>query len=217
MTYPQSPPPSWPGQPSFDPGMYPAAPQPPPAKNRVVLIVSIIAGAIVLCCVGVVVVLALAPAPKDGTDPGSTTAADGGTGNPTGNPGLNKPARDGAFEFVVKALTCGKAQLGSGGYTKTAQGQYCLAEMTVRNVGTEQQKFDGELQKASDGSGVRYSNDLSAEGLVNKEDVTYYEQVNPGNSLDLTLVFDIPKTAKITSLELHDSPYSKGVTVDVTQ
>jgi hypothetical protein len=29
------------------------------------------------------------------------------------------------------------------------------------------------------------------------------------------LVFDIPKDGRITSLELHDSPFSGGVTVDV--
>jgi hypothetical protein len=186
-----------------------------------VLIVSIIAGAVVLCCLGAVALLILAPAPKNDVDAGTAGAppspGDGGKANGTAAPGLNKPARDGAFEFVVKTITCGKAQLGSGGLTKTAQGQFCLVEMTVRNVGTDEQTFHGDLQKASDSSGARYSDDLSAEGLVNKEDVTYYEQVNPGNSLELTLVYDIPKTATITSLELHDSLYSKGVTVDVKQ
>ena len=42
-----------------------------------------------------------------------------------------------------------------------------------------------------------------------------WEEINPGNSVKGKVYFDIPKGAKLTSLELHDSMFSGGVTVDL--
>ncbi len=42
---------------------------------------------------------------------------------------------------------------------------------------------------------------------------SFYEPINPGNSLTGTVVFDVPVDAVPASLELHDSAFSGGVTV----
>ena len=52
--------------------------------------------------------------------------------------------------------------------------------------------------------------------IVNEGTDSVWTNVNPGNSIKGKIVFDIPKKAKITSLELHDSPLSNGATVSLT-
>ncbi len=41
----------------------------------------------------------------------------------------------------------------------------------------------------------------------------FLNEINPGNTVKGMLVFDMPKDAKPTSIELHDSPFSGGVTL----
>jgi Domain of unknown function (DUF4352) len=43
----------------------------------------------------------------------------------------------------------------------------------------------------------------------------FLEDINPGNSVNGIIVFDIPKDATIVKLELHDSAFSGGVVVNV--
>ncbi|WP_179272875.1 MULTISPECIES: DUF4352 domain-containing protein [unclassified Rhodococcus (in: high G+C Gram-positive bacteria)] len=40
-----------------------------------------------------------------------------------------------------------------------------------------------------------------------------YEQINPGNALDTTVVFDVPAGTVPAEIELHDSAFSGGTTV----
>jgi hypothetical protein len=127
---------------------------------------------------------------------------------------FNEPVRDGKFEFVVKSLTCGKAKEGDEVLNKTAQGQYCEVALTVKNIGTEAQIFDGSAQTAKGANGAKYENDGEAEIYANSDNQTFLNKINPGNTADGTVIFDIPKDARIVSLELHDSPFSGGVTVD---
>ena len=46
-----------------------------------------------------------------------------------------------------------------------------------------------------------------------EDNKTFLEDINPGNSVVGTVVFDVPKGTKVTELELHDSAFSGGVKV----
>ena len=39
---------------------------------------------------------------------------------------------------------------------------------------------------------------------------SFLEQINPGTTVKGVVAFDIPKTSKITQLQLHDSMFSAG-------
>jgi len=65
-----------------------------------------------------------------------------------------------------------------------------------------------------DANGKRYSADDTAWTAL--ENNPLLEQVNPGNSVKGIIVFDVPKTVKPAKIELHDSAFSGGVTVDLT-
>ncbi|WP_241249808.1 DUF4352 domain-containing protein [Rhodococcus sp. X156] len=119
--------------------------------------------------------------------------------------------RDGKFEFVVTTVQPGKASVGSGYLKATAQGQFVVVKLTVRNIGDRQQMFAGSAQKMTDQQGRELSTDTMA-GIYLDSD-NFLAEINPGNSVQGTLVFDIPKDAVPTTLELHDSVFSGGVTV----
>jgi hypothetical protein len=130
-------------------------------------------------------------------------------------PTFNEPVRDGKFEFVVSAVTCGHRELVNGILRAKPQGQFCVVDLRVANIGTEARRFADGSQKAYGPDGVQYAADTGAGVVVNGNGNAVWNVVNPGNSVVAKVVFDIPPTATIETLELHDSPLSAGVTVDV--
>lgn len=129
---------------------------------------------------------------------------------------IGEAARDGKFEFTVTAFTCGKTSVGTNPYlTKEAQGQFCLLDVTVKNIGTEAQTFDSSSQYLFDASGSKLSADGSASLYANPEGSTFLNQINPGNTVNGTVVFDVAKEVTPVSAELHDSAFSGGVKVNL--
>jgi hypothetical protein len=173
----------------------------------------IVVALLVVLCGGIVIAAALNGGGKSGT---STNGGTSGT-KPAGKAaaGLNTPVRDGKFEFVVKSVTCGKPTEGDSALGKQAQGQFCELAVSVKNIGNKPQTFSGSSQKARGSTGATYADDTEAELYANQNAQTFLQDINPGNQVAGVLVFDIPKDAKITSVELHDSPFSGGVTVTV--
>ena len=47
-------------------------------------------------------------------------------------------------------------------------------------------------------------------------DATFLNEINPGNSAKGRLIYDVPKSVKLTKMELHDSPFSGGVEVSLS-
>ncbi len=130
-------------------------------------------------------------------------------------PGVGEAVRDGKFEFTVTRLQPGVGNVG-GEYGRDAQGQFFLVHMTVKNIGDKAQTFAGSDQKLMDRNGSKYSADTAA-GLYLDGSESFLEQINPGNAVDGVVVFDIPKGADPVRIELHDSMFSGGTTIDLTR
>lgn len=128
------------------------------------------------------------------------------------NAGIGEEAQDGNFTFVVNSFECGAQTIGSDFMEEEAQGQFCLAEVSVSNHGDEAQSLSASDQYLYDDQERRFSSDFSYAMAI---DTPIFEQINPGNSLDGTIVFDVPEDANIEFVELHDSPFSGGVLVDL--
>ncbi|MEU4779369.1 DUF4352 domain-containing protein [Micromonospora sp. NPDC023633] len=151
------------------------------------------------------------------TDTASSSGSDGaavkGEEKAAKTAKIGQPARDGKFEFTVKSSKCGVAKVGTSMLGEKAQGQFCLITINVKNIGKESQMFDGSSQKAYAADGTEYSADTGAAIYANQNAETFLNDINPGNQVTGVVVFDIPKKVKLTKLELHDSPFSGGVTV----
>jgi hypothetical protein len=146
-------------------------------------------------------------------DPAATTAAKAKPKKAAA--GIGDPVRDGKFEFTVAKMDCSKKKVGDQYLSTTAQGKFCLVTLTVKNVGDEAQLFDSSSQKALDASSTAYDADGGAAMYVNKNAETFLNNINPGNQVKGVIPFDVPKSVTITTLELHDSPFSGGVKVKV--
>jgi Domain of unknown function (DUF4352) len=131
-------------------------------------------------------------------------------------PTFNQPVRDGKFEFVVSALTCGHPELTNGFLRSEPQGQFCVVDLHVTNIGAEARRFADGSQKAYGPDGAQYAADTGAGVVANGNGNAIWNVINPGNSVAAKVVFDIPPTATIVTLELHDSPLSAGVKVSVS-
>jgi hypothetical protein len=129
--------------------------------------------------------------------------------------GLGDKVRDGKFQFTVKKVDCGKTRIGSAAFDTKAQGQFCLVSLKIKNIGNEAQSMFADNQYLFDEKGRKSSADIDAAMYMGDRAQTLWEEINPGNVLKGIVVFDIPRNAEPTSLELHDSMFSGGVTVSL--
>ena len=157
------------------------------------------------------------PAPPPTTTPPATRQPPATTQPPPVSQ-IGLTVKDGDFAFVVQSFTCGASAAaavsgdGSGfGETIPAGAQECLATMTVSNDKGTAQTFFASNQYAYDASNHQFSADTT--GSIYISNSNYIAQVNPGVSITAVVPFQIPQTANIVSLELHDSAYSGGVGV----
>ncbi|MBB2947858.1 hypothetical protein FB565_007629 [Actinoplanes lutulentus] len=128
-------------------------------------------------------------------------------------PGPGDPVRDGKFEFVVTAVDCSRTSVGIENLERTAEGRYCVVSLSVRNIADEPKYLIGAAQKATDTTGESYRNDELTAVYLNRDTRTFFEKLEPGEKVTGKLVFDIPKKAKLSTLELHDFLLSGGATV----
>lgn len=156
------------------------------------------------------------PSPSATSNP-ATTSSSAVTPTTSAAPaaaGLNQPVRDGKFEFVVTGMRTAKT-VGdpSNEYMQaTAQGEYVVVSMTVRNIGDESQAFFAENQKMKDANGREYSPDSTADMYMNSAIQT---DINPGNQVQAQVAFDVPSGTRPYQIEVHDSAFSGGATVDL--
>lgn len=128
---------------------------------------------------------------------------------------MNTPVRDGKFEFVVTGVETGLTSLGDNPFlAEDAQGQFVIVTMTVTNVSDAPKGLSPSDQKLIDAQGREFGPDTSA-ALNLDTDVAFWDELNPGNTVSMPVVFDMPADAVPTAIELHDSMFSGGVTVSL--
>ncbi|WP_230976527.1 DUF4352 domain-containing protein [Georgenia wutianyii] len=135
---------------------------------------------------------------------------------PVDLPKIGDAVRDGKFEFTVTAVETGVAAVGNDLFGEEAQGQFVLVHMTVANIGDEAQMLSGSNQTLVDDQGRQHSANSSAAIYLDDAD-TFLNDINPGNSVEGVVVFDVPADAVPAAIELHDSVFSGGVTVSLEQ
>ncbi|WP_462188155.1 MULTISPECIES: protein kinase domain-containing protein [unclassified Frankia] len=227
---PGAPPGPWSGQAPDQHGPVPGEPgapyppfaQPPAARGldrrRLVWIAAIVLSALIAIAVVVSLPGKTGKSGQNGSAEqlAATTAPSRSTGPSTASgsaSGLNRPVTDGQLEFIVDSFRCGQTKLGDGLLARHTDGQFCLAHVTVRNLGDSTRTLVTSSQFLWDGGGGRHSADFLARLQLSNEDL--WDSINPGDLRAGTMVFDISREATAQELELHDNPVSGGVRVPV--
>ena len=157
------------------------------------------------------------PTPAVADKPAASAPAQAAAPKPAAKPKapasqIGKPVRDGKFQFTVNSVKCGISKVGNEYMSTKAQGQFCAVQLKIENIGDEPQSMFSDNQLAFDGKDRKFSADSEA-SIYDESSQVLWEEINPGNSVKGKVYFDIPKGAKLTQLELHDSAFSDGVKV----
>ena len=85
--------------------------------------------------------------------------------------------------------------------------------MTVKNISDKAYGFSPSDQKLLDAQGREFEPSTSAQIALGGSDIPVWDNINPGNTVIAKVVFDMPKDAVPTAIELHDSMFSGGAKV----
>ena len=127
---------------------------------------------------------------------------------------IGQPARDGQFEFIVKSLDCSKNRLENDYLYVDATGKFCVASMSVENVGDEPRTLSADAQELFDASNREFKASSGATEYVTDND---YTDINPGSKVDFAVAFDVSKDVTPKFITLHDDAASNGVSILLKQ
>lgn len=171
---------------------------------------------VLLAILAVIAVIGIATSGKnkDSATTGSAPAADDAPASAENAAGIGTPVRDGKFEFIVESVQPGQSEIGTEPLTTKAQGEFVTVTVKVTNTADQAQSFVGSTAKSHDAAGREFSASTTA-AIYLPDSSSLYEQINPGNTVTGQIVFDVPAGTTLTSIELHDSMFSDGVSVQL--
>lgn len=196
----------------MNPPMPPHLPprQPRPKKSHGCLYAALGGAAAIVVLIIIVVVVAIAGSAGNGGSKQADAQPDGAA--PDKAAGIGDQVKDGKFTFTVTKMRKGLSTYGDNQFTQEhAQGQFVILNVTVTNHGDEAQLFDASDQHLFDGKNRKYN---AESGMFTENDV-FLNEINPGNTVKGKIAFDMPQHRAPAKVELHDSPFSDGVTVNL--
>lgn len=168
-----------------------------------------------LLVLAAVILIAVVSGGGDGEQASNTGDEDGDeSSDATDRVSVGEPASDGQFAFTVtEPLDCGQKTIGEEPMAEEAQGQWCILTATVENTGDEARGLSASAQLLYDTQDREFEASMP---MAVVGDSPIYEQINPGNQVEGRFFFDVPQDFTPSHVELHDSPMSGGVQVDLS-
>jgi len=126
---------------------------------------------------------------------------------------MGSTVSDGKFSFRVTGVT----RSTQGSLLSSPRGEYVVVSMIVSNTGNEPQTFFSNNQKLFDASGREYEADAMAASTFNNSASGWMEALNPGFAINVNVPFDVPPGTQPVRVELHDSAFSGGAAVQLSE
>jgi hypothetical protein len=117
------------------------------------------------------------------------------------------------FGFDVTGLHCGVPSIGPEGLEQKADGQFCLLDVKVTNKGGEPELFDSGAPRVHDTNGVAYAVADQAVVFLNDASPSLLAEVEPGETVNGVLPFDVPSDVHLSEAELTGTVSTPGVRV----
>jgi hypothetical protein len=130
--------------------------------------------------------------------------------------GIGDVVGEGNFSFVVNSVECGIASVGSDPFGEEAQGEFCQIRISVENTGNQAEYFSSSSQLVYDADGREFEADTTAMLYLEDEDAVWIgDDINPGNRIDATLLFDMPSGVVPVTITLIEGYFGAGVDVSL--
>lgn len=130
--------------------------------------------------------------------------------------GIGDTVSEGNFSFVVNSVECGITYVGTDLLGEEAQGQFCKIAISVENTGNEAEWFSADSQLVYDDQGREFEADTGAMLYLDEgDDVWIGDDINPGNSIDASLLFDLPEGVEPVEIRLVEGYFGVGVNVSL--
>lgn len=133
-------------------------------------------------------------------------AAEEDAAAPSAAVAVGEPATVENVTFTVTGEECGATTIGDEFLSTEAQGEFCLFAVTVENGSAEPLFFDSSSVYGYLGE-AEYGADSEASIYLEDNDA-FLEEINPGNTIEATVVFDVPAGARLDRLELAPNMFS---------
>ncbi len=128
-----------------------------------------------------------------------------------------KTVAEGAFSFTVTGSKCGVKSVGPTDLSQSAStGQFCLVDVSVKNVGTQATLLDGGAQRGVDAQGKEYPLADLATVFLNEKSPTLLEEIKPGEEVKGVLPFQVPDATTLAAIVLHGATSTPGVRVTLS-
>src|SRR5699024_75917 len=143
-------------------------------------------------------------ADEAGTDSAETSSADGQQSEgsaedesaedsaETATYGIGDTVAADDWELTVESVEDGVSSVGDDCLGAEAQGQFVQVAMSVKNTGSDPNFFFEDDIKLADDEGNTYSADSEAGIYAVEDNILFLEEINPGNTAEGVLVFDVP-------------------------
>lgn len=190
-------------------------PQPEKKKSPIALFGCLGCSGLILVVLVAVGIMALGSDSDSGSSDDSVAAADaaddsdGTDDEPASDlPGLNERIEVGDLAVTVTGVEDGVTEASGVLGDYTADGQYVVVSVTAENIGNEPTYFENNGQKLYDADDRQFGHDTDA--TIAMDDGPMLGELNPGQSADFTVVFDIPADAEFDHIEVSDDLFGLG-------
>ena len=131
-------------------------------------------------------------------------------------PTFGDRVESGNFTFTLNAMECGISKVGNDTFGAEAQGEYCKITMNVENTGNEADYFSASNQIVKDAEGREFEADTSAMIYLEEgDDIWLGADINPGNSADVAILYDMPTGVSPVSITVVDGFFGSGKEVSL--
>lgn len=122
--------------------------------------------------------------------------------------GIGDTVTSGKLDVTVLSLEEVGATVGGQYLQETAQGRYVRIEARVANSGTDPKLFTINAFTILDEEGRKFNADSMATITADPEANTWVTEINPGNSVQGGVLFDLPEGAVPVTLEVSGGVFS---------
>lgn len=153
-----------------------------------------------------------APVDDDADDPAEGEADEAPPAEEEKSAAVGEAVASGDFEVTVTDVETGVASVGDDLFGAEAQGQFIVVSMEVTNIGDSPVTFFSSDVELTDDEARTYSAD-DASAIYVEDSNSFLEEINPGNTVDGIVLFDVPEGVEPSTLVFRGGLFDEPIEI----